>query len=235
MQCVNNSEQPFIKFLGVYFDPQLNFKKHVNHIITKLSRSLFFLRSTKHTLNERALKFIYYATFHSHLIYAIHVWSSTTDNILKPIFTKQKAAVRVICNAKYNAHTEPLFKKLGVLPFPMLCQFFKLQFMQRYVQNFLPSSFDNTWITNRIRLANQPHIELRNIDDYHIPFARTNLISLQPLISFPRIWEEFPDEQIKFIRNKPEFNHKLKEHFLSKLSYTVNCNRLICPACQGTV
>ena len=65
MQCINNStEQPFFKFLGVYLDPQLNFKKHIPFITSEMSKSLYFLRSTKNFLNQRALKFIYNATMH---------------------------------------------------------------------------------------------------------------------------------------------------------------------------
>jgi len=90
-------------------------------------------------------------------------------------------------------------KKLGILPFPQLCTFFKWQFMQRFIQGFLPDSFD--------------------------------LISLQPLISFPKNWENFPDDRIKFICNKLEFNSELKKHFLQTLNETVACNRLFCPSC----
>ncbi len=70
MSCINSSDQPYIKFLGVFFDPQLNFKKHISYINSKLSKSLYFLKTSKNVLNERALKFFYYATFHSHLVYA---------------------------------------------------------------------------------------------------------------------------------------------------------------------
>ena len=96
---------------------------------------------------------------------------------------------------------------------------------------FLPDSFANTWTTNRIRHDGQAEIELRNDDNLNIPFARTNLISLQPLISFPKIWENFPDDRIKFIRNKTEFNLELKKHYLQLLNESVECNRLFCPSC----
>ena len=47
-------------------------------------------------------------------------------------FTKQKMAIRIIAGLKYNAHTEPSFKSLKILPFPDLIEFFSLQFMQRF-------------------------------------------------------------------------------------------------------
>jgi hypothetical protein len=38
------SKTPAIKFLGVYFDPNLDFKFHINTISNKLSKALYFLR-----------------------------------------------------------------------------------------------------------------------------------------------------------------------------------------------
>ena len=65
--------------------------------------------------------------------------------------------------------------------------------MQRFLQGFLPQSFNNTWTTNIIRHENQPEIELRNDDNLFIPFARANLISNQPVMAFPKLWESFPE------------------------------------------
>ena len=85
LECINSSKMPFIKFLGVYFDPMLTFKNHASHVTKKLSTALYFLRTAKNVLNQRALKSIYYAIFHSHLVYAIHLWSCCSESTLKPI------------------------------------------------------------------------------------------------------------------------------------------------------
>jgi hypothetical protein len=39
---------PAIKYLGVYFDPGLTFKYHVQQISSKISRSLYILKRAKH-------------------------------------------------------------------------------------------------------------------------------------------------------------------------------------------
>jgi hypothetical protein len=232
MNFINDSPTPYAKFLGVLIDPKLSFKQHISTITKKLSTALYFLRGAKKVLNPRALKFIYYALFHSHLIYASQLWSCCSESLLKPIITKQKMAIRILSNAKYNSHTEPLFKKQNILPFAQLCQFFKIQFMQQFTQNFLPTALNNMWITNNVRRLNQAQITLRNSDRLHIPLARSNFTSKHPLTTFPQLWEEFPDEGIKFIRNKLEFNNKLKIYFLNCLKSTVNCGRLLCPDCH---
>jgi hypothetical protein len=227
-----NSKIPAIRYLGVYFDPQLNFKFHIQTIVNKVSKMLYFYRQAKHVLTWKAKKSLYYATIHSHLIFGIHIWSCTADSNLKQLTVKQKMSIRILYNSAYNAHTEPLFKASGILPLPNLCEFFKLQFMQRFTQGFLPISFEDTWISNRIRRAGQDQIELRNADDLSIPFARLTSTERHPLCSFPKLWAAFENEQIKFTRNIVEFNNLLKEHFLSLLKSTPNCNRLLCPECH---
>ena len=175
---------------------------------------------------------MYYSSIHSYLIFANQVWSCATEANLKPLFLKQKTAIRILSLSSYNAHTEPLFKFHGILPLPLLCLYFKLQFMQNFTQNFLPSSFNEVWVTNRIRRADQDQIELRNNDDINIPFARLSSTERLPLTAFPKIWATFPDERIKFIRNIPEFNNELKKYFLNDLNSTPNCSRLLCPHCH---
>ena len=227
-----NSPVPAIRYLGVYFDPQLNFKYHIQTIVNKISKMLYFYRQSKNVLTWSAKKSLYYATIHSHLIFGIHIWSCTADTNLKPLNVKQKMAIRILYNSSYNAHTEPLFKSSGILPLNYLCEFFKLQFMQKFSQGFLPSSFEDTWITNRIRRADQDQIELRNSDDLNIPYARLTSTERHPLCTFPKIWAAFENEQIKFTRNIIEFNKLLKNHFLSLLNSVPSCNRMLCPECH---
>jgi hypothetical protein len=96
-------------------------------------------------------------------------------------------AFRTLGDAAYNAYTKPLFKKSAILPLPYLCEYFKVQFMQKFTQGFLPSSFNDVWVTNAIRRADQDHVELRNDSDLNIPFARLLSTERQPLSSFPKI------------------------------------------------
>ena len=221
-----------VRFLGVLFDTDLNFKNHITSITTKISRGIYALRTAKNFLNPRSLKMLYYSLIHCYLIYGIQVWSCAPNFIINDLFKKQKIALRLLSNSKYNAHTEPLFKTFDILPLPSLIQYFKLQFMQQFQQKFLPEIFHETWLYNNVREIGENAIVLRNNDQFRVPFSRIAMVDKMPLISFPANWEKFPDENIKFIRNKIEFNEKLKTYLLKQLSYTVNCVRLFCPSCS---
>jgi hypothetical protein len=229
---------PAIKFLGVFMDPSLNFKFHIQSISKKLSMGLYFIRSAKNFLTEKSLKLLYYSLIHCHLIYAIHIWSCSTNNNLYPLVKLQKSAVRIITNAAYNAHTEPLFKKLRILPFFDLVSYFKIQFMQQFKQGYLPKSFDGEWTTylTRIQAPENEHefrnLRRLNLDDYVIPFARLTLTERFPLTSFPKTWNNFTNLEIKTVRCKIDFNSKLKEYFISKLNGNYTCSRLLCPHCH---
>ena len=88
-----NSLTPAIRFLGVFFDPNLNFKYHVDLIISKVSRALNILRTVKNVLTEKALKSLYYSLIHCHLIYAMPIWSTCNQQLKKDLFVKQKMAI----------------------------------------------------------------------------------------------------------------------------------------------
>jgi hypothetical protein len=229
-RVTTKSKTPAIKFLGVYFDPNLDFKYHIKTISNKLSKALYFMRKAKNVIPQDALKSLYYSIFHSHLIYCIHIWTCTSISNMKSIVTKQKMAIRLLHHAKYNAHTESLFKKSRILPLHLLTEYFKLQFMHRFVHNHLPASLNGSWMTNDERRNGAR--SLQNQDDIHTPPSRTVATGRQPLSAFPRLWKEFEDVGLKSQPNKNSFNFNLKKLFLNKLDENYICNRLLCPHCH---
>ena len=231
-RVTSESEVPAVKFLGIFIDPALNFKFHLQSICSKVSKSMFFLRSVKNFLPAPALKSIYYAIIHSHFVYGIQIWSCTSPSNLNALIIKQKAAVRIVNNSTYNSHTEPIFKSLSILPLDNLIEYFKLQFMFSFLNGSLPRSFDSTWIRNESREGGDHRPVLRNHQDIFIPPSRLTSTDKFPFFNFPRIWSSFPDNNIKNITSKPEFNRKLKAFYLENLSANYTCRRLLCPHCH---
>ena len=64
------------KFLGVWIDKNLDCKKQVDVLLTKLRQNVGLLKKSKNILDRYALRLVYYAHIHSHLSYAILVWGS---------------------------------------------------------------------------------------------------------------------------------------------------------------
>ena len=231
-RVLSTDDLPAVRFLGVYFDPSLNFQYHTKIIISKLSKALYILRSSKNLLTLKSLKSVYYALFHCNLIFCLPIWSCAASKLISNLHTLQKKAIRVVNGSKYNSHTETIFKSLGILPLNSLIKFFNLQFMQNYVQGFLPTTFNTVWLTNEERRQEEVYRTLCNNNQLFIPFTRLAKLSKHPLIIFPKTWVEFSNVDIKIIRNKIEFKIKLKKYLLGELSDTIICNRLLCPFCH---
>ena len=138
---------------------------------------------------ESSLITLYYSLVHCHLVYASEIWSCCIKSDLDILVKKQKAAIRIITNSRYNDHTEPLFKKTRILPLHKLVLYFKLKFIHSVIYKLCPAVLNDTWITNyqsrflqnaqnvefAARDLEEPPRMLRNDDLIHVPFARTNL------------------------------------------------------------
>jgi hypothetical protein len=237
-QVFSTDQIPAIKYLGVYFDPQLNFKFHIDYVSKKLSHALFTLRSVKNFLPKQALKTLYFSLFHCHLVYAVEIWGSTLPSHLNAIFLKQKAALRIVSGEKYNAHTEHLFKQHGILKFNDLCQLSKLKLMFQILHQQSPQLLQDTWPTNRQRRIQdtddqEPRLHLRNDDDIYEPLARYETTHRLPFFSLPKTWNDLP-VNIKSLRSTNVFVNTLKNAYLNTYSNVPVCTRLLCPVCLRT-
>jgi len=89
---------------------------HVKYVCNILNKNYCIIHSLKNVICINALRGIYFAKFHSHLIYGILFWGSDSQGI--KVFKMQKKVVRLICNIKKRTSCRELFKKLNILPVP---------------------------------------------------------------------------------------------------------------------
>ena len=81
--------------------------------------------------------------------------------------------------------------------------------MHIFTQKFLPTSFNETWCYNSVQTIGENEIQLR--DHLQINFQHSNIARLDifPLYNFPKLWQTFPNEQIKIVQKKSEFDRQL--------------------------
>ena len=90
-------------------------------------------------LPTRILKLMY-DSFILHLIsYGITVWGFNMNRIIK----LQKKSVRIICKTKYNAHTDPLCKKIQILKAQDMFQLNNLKIYHKHINNQVPNYISN--------------------------------------------------------------------------------------------
>jgi hypothetical protein len=209
----NEGEERSFKLLGVLLDEYLLFDAHVTNLCSKISKSLFCINRVKNFVNTASLKMLYFAMVHSHIVYCINIYGCANKTTLTKLFLKQKEAVRIISNAGYRDHTGPLFKRHEILPLEQLIKFSNLKFMHCYVNHRLPFSFNETWITNRVR---NPELRLRNADDFYVPAHRLETVKRFPYFSFPKMWNEAPPSKLN--PNKKLFCSATKSALLATIT-----------------
>lgn len=209
----NEGEVKHFKLLGVLFDEYLSFDAHITGICAKISKSLFCINKIKNFVRPKALKMLYFAMIHSHIMYCLNVYSCATKTSLNKLKIKQKEAIRIIAQVGYREHTSPLFQQLKILPIDSLIRHSKAKFMHQFTFNKLPFSFVNVWQTNRERLPNR---ELRNANELFIPHHNFATLKRLPIFSFPQAWNEEPE--IKRLPNQFVFLKKLKVALLFTLN-----------------
>ena len=126
-------------FLGLTINEHMSWKPHIDKIANKISKFNGILNKLKHILPANILKTLYFSLIQSQLNYGILIWGFDLNRLEK----LQKKAIRIISCSKYNAHTEPLFKKYGILKVSDMFDLNALKFYYRYVNKKLPSFFEN--------------------------------------------------------------------------------------------
>jgi hypothetical protein len=206
----SDGEEKSFKLLGVLFDEYLSFEFHISSLCAKISKSLYCLNRIKNFVTPPAMKMLYFAMVHSHIVYCLNVFSSANVTTLKPLKLKQKEAIRIVCNAGFREHTGPLFKRLGILPLDELIMYSQLKFMHAFFHNKLPISFNEMWVSNRNR---NPDLDLRNADNLYVPAHHFATTKRFPLFAFPKSWNEA--SALKYNPSQRAFLNSVKSALLN--------------------
>ena len=117
--------------------------------------------------------------FDCHLKFGILSYGCAQKSKLNQIVLMQKKSVRLVANADYRAHTEPIFKKLSILKFDDLFKFNVVSFMHLYTTNRLPISFNGMFTLTR-------ETEDIHIRDSHY-FYQVSIPIRKAIAHFPRV------------------------------------------------
>jgi hypothetical protein len=126
-------------FLGLTISETLSWLPHISKISIKIAKAIGILNRLKNILPTNVLILIYNSLINSHISYCVLAWGFCSTRIIK----LQKKAIRIINTAKYNAHTEPLFKRSKILKFEDLFKYKALQFFFKYKAGTIPKYFRN--------------------------------------------------------------------------------------------
>ena len=212
------------EFLGLTISDTLDWSHHLNKIANKLSKIAGIMSRIKRYISKDILKTIYNSLVLPHLYFSILVWGFDNNRLFK----LQKKLVRLICCAKYNAHTDPLFRELGLLKIKDIFELQCAKFYYRFEHDKLPFYFDNFFMRN----AQLHGYNTRQRDALHL--YRFHLSATGKCIRFhiPNLINNLP----RHVKDKinthslPGFAHALKQYLISK--YDTQCQILNCYICS---
>ena len=104
------------KLLGLVVDQELSFNDHYQLVYKKLVQFTFIVRKLVKMLPLSCLRTLYFAYFHSNLIYCLPIWLPLISKKCQDaIYVLQKCIVRAISGKSMRIHCMPLFKENGIL------------------------------------------------------------------------------------------------------------------------
>ena len=137
-------------------------------------------------------------------------------------------AIRIITNSAFNSHTDPKFRKQGILKVNDLFEYQSILFMYDYISGKLPRSFAGTFPLNQD--MQQTHTT-RQSDLLYIPRYSSRYAQKLPEFHLPKIWNNW-------VRSLPQNSSRniIKKFTKSKLlrSYPehVKCENIHCIECH---
>jgi hypothetical protein len=187
------------------------------------------IKQVKHLSPKSSLRTLYFSMVLSHFSYGLFAWGNANKSALHRSIILQKRALRTINNAKYNSHTDPLFKSSNILKLNDLYEHQVILFMFDYLSNKLPISFANTFVLNR----NMPNSRLtRQSDLLFITRCQSQFANSLPLYAFPVMWNKWAATSIVTISlSRYQFKVQTKHVLLDNYQSHVTCQYRKCPDC----
>ena len=164
VECVKS-----MRYLGVIFDNNLNFKLHTEMIASKLSKNIGILSKVGHLFPRRVLLSIYYSIVHPYLNYCIAAYYNAPNYVTEKLFILQKRAIRLIVGASYLDHTDDIFRELKVCKLQNL---FLCNVACHLYKCIMYENFDDDLLLYISRHTNQHSYATRNTAQITLPIFK---------------------------------------------------------------
>ena len=238
------------KLVGVHLDDNLNWNEQAAHARGKLSKTNYGLARAKRCLPSHIKKMVYNSLFKCHLEYCLPIWGDCSSSFCRGFLSMQKTAVRNIASAKFNSHTDPLFRKFKILKFKDLYSCSVGTFMFNLTMGLHPpqicdmvSKSDNFDRNLNYKLDKLPYVYLQKLVPHSLAkvwnslnIAHRNWLKEKPIVRKKLI--NAPPSLVPQGFNFSLNNFRLKgfkkstlDSLVYRYSEKVNCNNSYCRDC----
>lgn len=202
--------------LGVILDPQLNFNLHIDHLVSKASKMLGFIkRSTKDFQDSFAIKTLYTVYVRSVLEPACLVWSPFYKIHCARIERVQNNATRFILRNQYGYSDMPSSNARNDLLSIDSLQNRRTMLEVMFISDLLGGKIDAPEILMQLNIKVPTKI-LRRTDFFEVPSHRTNYGKWAPITRMASRFNSFYDV-FDFNVGRETFKKELLEKIRSDL------------------
>ena len=214
-------------FLGIVIEENLKWNAHQTMIANKIAKGVGVISRLKRFLNINILTNLYHTLVMSHVNYGLLVWGFGNND---RIYKLQKKAVRNISLSKYNAHSEPIFKRLNLINLPdnvrlrVVLFYYKLYYgiVPLYFHDYIPQTPNMVHSYNtRFNQLPIPVLATRN---YRDNILRVRLVEI--------VSDYYNDIAGEISHSLVTYKYNIKSSMISCYSYW--CNIARCYICSNT-
>ena len=205
-------ENTFIKFveshkhLGLTLSFNGKWTDHLDNVKSSAAKVLGIMRKLKFSLSRSALNQIYFSYLLPTLEYASSVWDGCSVQNAEMLDKIQNEAARIVTGLTRSVSLENLYKECGWVSLSERRKQQKLNFMFKVHQGQVPNYISDL-IPPLVRdVSNYP---LRNMHNYSIPFARTEIFKKSCIPSSISFWNA-ADNTLKDSNSLQSFKYQQK-------------------------
>ena len=184
------------KFLRVWLNRNLDWKKHIDVLLRKLKQNVGLLRKGKNMLDKKSLKSLYYAHIHSHLTYSMLVWGSMlNNNQIQKLQKVQNTCLRIL---DPNLTVADCLKKQHILKITQLIDLDLIKLAFKLIHNLLPHKLAQCMTSDQAG---------KNLQKPHKYMTRNKSIPNLPRIKLNAYQKSFLMKSISLYSNLPSRYH----------------------------
>ena len=181
------------KYLGVWFDPHLNWNEHLKALADKISMKIGKIKRAMPFLSKTTRKLLVNAIVMPHFDYCCEAWSSASSTSLKSLGRLYKKATKLASNEDRISLQDRLDKNVAILTFKCLNDLTPMYLQEKFK------------LTSPVHQKNTRSCRYNKI---YVERIKNRWTSLTFKARATKIWNKLPDE-ITSLRSILQF----KSHF----------------------
>ena len=199
--------------LGVILISQLKWKKHIDVVLSKISKCLGILSKVRHLVPVQLTRLLYLTLVEPYMAYCNIIWCQSKKNSnLDKIFKLQKRYCRLMMFTNFRAPSRPLFSQLKLLNIYQIYKYQLAIYMFKIVHKLVPHLNHQLFSTG----SSIHGYDTRFKDALRKHACRTKLPQSTFCFQGPKLWNNLADP-IKSSPSLTIFKKNLKISLLSEV------------------